>query len=121
MASPEEAVAALELSLLDPAIRASAAELDRLLATEFVEFASTGRAFDKQEVLSRLPSERGLRFHAHEMRTQLLGPGAALVTYEAERTDTSGTRRSLRSSMWVLSAGQWRMVFHQGTPVGDGG
>jgi hypothetical protein len=40
------------------------------------------------------------------------GAGAVLVTYEV-----LAPRRSLRSSVWVQDAGEWRLLFHQRTPV----
>jgi glyoxylase I family protein len=41
-----------------------------------------------------------------------------LVTYRAVRFGEDGApaARSRRSSLWRREKGEWRMVFHQGTP-----
>ena len=55
-----------------------------------------------------------------ELAAAELVPGAVLVTYSSAVTElagidevTEGTVR--RSSLWLQSAGQWRLRFHQGT------
>jgi hypothetical protein len=44
----------LEQALLAPQNRASAEQMDRLLAQEFVEFGSSGRIYDKQSIMRAL-------------------------------------------------------------------
>ena len=56
--SLEERILALERKLLDPDVRASSQELDRLIADDFVEFGSSGRIWNKRDVLSALPRVR---------------------------------------------------------------
>ena len=41
-----------------------------------------------------------------------IGADTILLTYRSY--SRSGT--ALRSSLWVLDGGQWRLRFHQGTP-----
>jgi hypothetical protein len=101
----------LETRLLDPAVRASREAVSRLLAEDFVEFASTGVVYDRAGILAALAAEaiagapqRRLR----DLTVRELSPDAVLVTYRAER--------SLRSSVWRRSGGGWQMLFHQGTP-----
>lgn len=112
---------ALERSLLQPAVRASAAELDALLADEFREIGASGRAFGKDEVLARLPEESGVAFTVAEMNVQLLGSDHALVTYRATRRAGGVDQASWRSSLWRREATGWRMLYHQGTPLPPGG
>jgi hypothetical protein len=95
---------ALERSLLQPAVRASAAELDALLADEFREVGASGRAFGKDEVLARLPEESGVAFTVAGMSVQLLGTDHALVTYRAIRSGDGVDHPSLRSSLWRLES-----------------
>jgi hypothetical protein len=40
-----------------------------------------------------------------------------LVTYLASRPDEG--RSSFRSSLWVMTADRWRVLFHQGTWASD--
>jgi len=42
-----------------------------------------------------------------------------LLTYISSIKDTplAESKQAMRSSIWRLTDGQWRMVFHQGTPM----
>ena len=51
-------------------------------------------------------------FAMEEFRARELAPGCVLATF---RVVGDGVR-SLRSSIWLRRDGEWRMVFHQGTP-----
>lgn len=120
-ASDRQDLMALERSLLEPAVRASAAQLDALLADGFREVGASGRAFGKGDVLARLPEESGVAFTTAGMDVQLLGNDYALVTYRAIRSADGEDRSSLRSSLWRREASGWRMLYHQGTPLPPGG
>jgi hypothetical protein len=100
----------LETRLLDPAVRASRDAVSKMLAEDFVEFASTGVIYDKAGILAALAAEaiagapqRVLR----DLMVRELSPDAVLVTYRAGR--------SLRSSIWRRSGEDWQLLFHQGT------
>ena len=109
----------LEERLLQPEVRRSAEEVAALLADDFVEFGSSGRIYDKRQVVEGLQAESGDpgRLSLTDFKAVFLAPGAALATYRALRHDESGApaASSLRSSIWKLADGRWRMVFHQGT------
>lgn len=105
----------LELKLLRAEVRASRDALDALIAEDFMEIGAIGRSFGKQEVLERLPRERGISFEASDFSGRQLAPDVALLNYRSVRGDGSGDRASLRSSIWRREASGWRMVFHQGT------
>lgn len=105
----------LELALLDPAGRSDAILLDRLIADDFIEVAASGRAFGKDEVLARLPSETGILFRAENLTVCLIAPTVGLVTYSVTRTASDSVAVSRRCSIWRLDQNQWRMVYHQGT------
>jgi hypothetical protein len=107
----------LERALLDPASRSDAILLDRLIADDFMEVAASGRAFGKDEVLARLPSETGISFQVEDLAVCLLAPTIGLVTYAVIRTADAKAVRSRRCSIWRLEQTQWRMVYHQGTAV----
>jgi hypothetical protein len=112
----------LEESLLQPAVRASAQAVSRLLADEFVEFGASGRVYDKAQTVAALAEEQKLGPVvppiASGFRMSLLAEGVALVTYQTERRPADGPiTRSRRSSIWKQKEGRWQMVFHQGTPV----
>ncbi|WIH06781.1 nuclear transport factor 2 family protein [Xanthomonas translucens pv. graminis] len=113
---------ALELELLEPATRASVARLSALLDEAFVEFGASGRCIDRQVLLQALPAEAGaVRYRAFDLQAWLLAPDLAQLRYRSERRDGDDAgapvRRALRSSLWRCRDGEWRMLFHQGTPI----
>jgi len=118
--SLEQHLRSLEERLLQPGIRKSAEEVAALLDDEFVEFGSSGRIFDKQQVVEGLQAESPVRLSLTDFKAVLLAPDVALATYRAIRYGDSGEPpiHSLRSSVWKLIEGRWSMVFHQGTPAG---
>jgi hypothetical protein len=101
----------LEESLLQPSVRATADQVAMLLADEFTEFGSSGRVYDKQQVIVALQQEhgQGSKLTITDFSARRLAPDVVLLTYRIVET------RTIRSSIWKLMNGQWRMVFHQGT------
>ena len=113
----EDHLRQLEERLLQPNVRKSAEEVSELLAHEFIEFGSSGRIFDKQQIIASLQMEPTVRRSLVDFKTWILAPGVVLVTYRAIRQGAPGEPPiySLRSSIWKLIDGRWQMVFHQGT------
>jgi hypothetical protein len=109
----------LEERLLQSDVRRSPAAVGDLLADEFVEFGSSGRVFDKRQIIEALRGEatRSQR-SVLEFRTSVLAPGVVLATYRLASSDghSETPAQSLRSSIWKLIGERWQMVFHQGTP-----
>lgn len=114
-----EHLRALELRLLEPEVRASAAALVELLAPDFIEFGSSGRRYDRPAIIAALRGERSsppVERTIADLAVRSLAEDVALVTYRVARR--AGDARSevfLRSSIWRRSEGRWQMVFHQGT------
>ncbi|MCF2145838.1 DUF4440 domain-containing protein [Desmonostoc muscorum LEGE 12446] len=111
----------LEERLLQPDIRKSAKDVMDLLADEFIEFGSSGRVFDRQQIIKSLenePIEPLTQRSITEFKTLVLATGIVLVTYRVVR-HVSGEKpvHSLRSSIWKLIDNRWKMIFHQGTLV----
>lgn len=98
----EEELLALELRL------ASRDRVVELLSEDFVEIGSTGHVYDRAQMLAVLESAPPREIRIEDFGARLLAPDIALATYCADG--------SLRSSIWVRGAGEWRIVFHQGTP-----
>ncbi|MDX2220594.1 MAG: DUF4440 domain-containing protein [Burkholderiales bacterium] len=97
------------------AMRAAGADtsvIEELLADDFFEFGRSGVRWDKAGILGMT---RSASTHAEATGFALtrLGAEHALLTYTS--TPPDGTQRTLRSSIWSLRDGAWRMVFHQGT------
>jgi hypothetical protein len=107
----------LEEELLTPEVRRSAERLSLLLADEFVEFGSSGRVFDKRQVIEALeqePYDATNHISLVDFTVRRLASHVMLVTYRATNQDRLVSR--LRSSIWKLIEGRWQMIFHHGTP-----
>lgn len=119
MSSLTEKLLELETKLLDPELRRTPEKLAPLLADDFMEFGSSGHAYDKQRILFLLRRQIPARLVIEEFRVTEVSASAALVTYRAcsESNRMGGSHYSLRSSLWVLRGDAWQMIFHQGTNV----
>ena len=119
----DESVAAhlirFEQALLDPAVRRDRAKVDALLAQDFLEFGSSGRIWTRQEIIDSLGAGTYTPPAGAPMDCVRLAADVALVTYRALRLnrETGAGIETLRSSIWVMRQGQWRLRFHQGTPT----
>jgi ribonuclease HI len=106
-------VVELELRLLDPAVRADRAEVERLLHPEFREIGASGRLWSRDEMVVALAEDPGTGATATEVEARVVADGVVLVSYVAE----SAAGRARRSSLWVRGEDGWRVLFHQGTPA----
>jgi hypothetical protein len=106
-----------EQALLDPAVRRDRAQVEAFLAEDFVEFGSSGRVSDRQTIVESLATEDYTAPTAEQMRCTRITADVALITYRTTRIDSNSATRSetLRSSLWIKEAGNWRVRFHQGT------
>ena len=104
-----ETVVALELSLLDPAVRLNPERVERLLDPGFREFGASGHAWDRGAIVAALAADLGPGWRATDVEAREVADGVVLVTYRAAG--------SLRSSLWVSGPDGWRALFHQGTPA----
>jgi hypothetical protein len=113
----------LEEALLKPEVRRSADQVGRLLADDFIEFGSSGRVFDKAQIIEALQGEESdpaIRIELTDFSVRQLAPAVMLVTYRTTRSGPSAPQGyRLRSSIWKLMEERWQMVFHQGTPAAD--
>ena len=109
----------LEEELLKPEVRRSPLRVGRLLAEEFIEFGSSGRVYDKRQIIESLQQETPdptTRLSLVEFAARRLAPEVVLLTYRTVRD--GGPESRLRSSIWRFLEDRWQMVFHQGTPSG---
>ncbi|MEE7561467.1 DUF4440 domain-containing protein [Xanthomonas sp. Kuri4-2] len=114
-----ERLRGLELRLLDPAVRASAAELERLLDPAFVEFGVSGGRFERADLLAALPAAAPAGYRACGFEAELLAPGLVQLRYRSVHTREGVQVRARRSSLWRLGPDGWRLLFHQGTAFTD--
>jgi hypothetical protein len=108
----------LEEYLLTPNTRKSPQELVRLLADDFTEISSLGASYTRQEIIDALQVEpAAVEWSLYDFSFRLLSPEIVLSCYLAKKTNklTGHSDLSSRSSIWKNEAGEWQMLFHQGT------
>jgi hypothetical protein len=110
-----ESVIELEKSLLDYETRSDLAKLRKLLHDDFVEFGSSGKVYNKQEILDSLPYEQkqSKLLEIKSVETRKLSDSCILLTY---KLFSNAKLHSTRSSIWLYNLCQWQLLFHQGTP-----
>jgi len=116
--SQQELLRQLEERLLRPEVRRSKHELAELLADDFREFGSSGRVFDKQQIIELLQQQPPYELSLRDFSTVTLGPDLVLATYRAScrALDSKQLSHSLRCSILRQQGGKWQVHFHQGTP-----
>ena len=100
----------LEVSLHTSEVRNSREKLDSLLSDDFMEIGASGATYRKEQVINSLLKEAPSEIHAKDFEFRKLSNDLSQLIYRSE-----STRRAIRSSIWRLEDGQWRMLFHQGT------
>ncbi len=111
-APPEALVEELERELLGPLVRGDIGRTAVLLHPDFLEIGSSGRVWTRDAMMMALEEDPGERTDIEILGADRIGTSAVLLTYRSYAR--SGT--TLRSSLWVLDGGRWRLRFHQGTP-----
>ncbi|NUT71209.1 RNase H family protein [Pseudarthrobacter sp. C4D7] len=109
---PEALVEELERELLGPLVRGDIGRTAVLLHPDFMEIGSSGRVWTRDAMMMALEEDPGERTDIEVLGAERIGTSAVLLTYRSFAR--SGT--TLRSSLWVLDGGRWRLRFHQGTP-----
>lgn len=92
--------------------------LASLIDPAFVEFGSSGRAWDAASIVASLgrPSDDEVTIEGFTLHR--LSETIVLVTYRMTEVPPEGAlRRRLRASIWLRRGDRWVMRFHQGTPV----
>jgi hypothetical protein len=105
----------LELRLLQPLVRASPVDVDKLLHPDFIEFGASGRTWDRAQVITSLTGEQlsggQAPITASDITGVRLADDVVHVTYVSQRDQ----RYARRSSIWRRTDAGWRIYFHQGT------
>ncbi|WP_051807734.1 DUF4440 domain-containing protein [Streptomyces sp. NRRL F-2664] len=112
----------LEQRLHDPSVRLSGPLAEALFDLDFIEVGASGRRWTHEEMVAALPtlhggSESSTPITAERFEGTVLAPGIVHLTYETRIED----RHARRSSIWRRdAAGQFRLSYHQATPVPGG-
>jgi hypothetical protein len=110
----------LELLLMDPAVRRDRERVSSLLAADFVEFGSSGRVWTRDSIIELMGCETYEAPTAEGFACRMLDERVALVTYKTVRMTAKRERVfTLRSSLWTIDSGNWKLRFHQGTRASE--
>lgn len=112
--SLKEQLLQLEEKLLEPEIRTSKEELSNLLADNFFEFGSSGKVLYKEENVGEM-SLSVVQMKLSDFEIYPMSEEIVLTTYRIY--NEMNNQHSLRSSIWKLIDGRWKMHFHQGTKI----
>ena len=121
--SIEETFRNLEQSLHRPEVRSSRELVESLLASDFSEIGASGQLYDRSTtvdgLLGETPAAQARLPIVQDFVAAELAEDVVLVTYRSirEASEDLPERATLRSSIWMLEGGNWRMRFHQGTII----
>ena len=111
----EKKIYGLENKLLQPEIRNSPEEVAKILGKDMVEYCSSGDIY-VYKAKDFFPCGK-IDFKIYDFAVKMLKDDLALATFKVikhSQLDES-KKYSLRSSIWQLVDGNWKMIFHQGT------
>jgi hypothetical protein len=97
----------------------NAADLADLIDDEFIERGKSGQFYGKNEVLSWLEQTSGAFISGDQFQVKKLTDDVILLTYISTTQSSSDNKaqHAFRSSIWRNQHGNWRMVYHQATPM----
>ncbi len=103
----------LERMLLDPEVRHSRVAVELLLHSQFKEYGSSGRVYDRETMIRMMNREASGEITIRDFEVRMLSGDVALVTYRS----VGQNQEARRSSVWLKDEGRWQVIFHQGTKV----
>lgn len=121
---PQLATVLAELSQREPifhrpAFASTRADFERMTADDFWEIGASGRRYSRQHVLDVLQQRESdpaeAEWETGDFHCRELGPSTYLLTYTLHQLE----RLSRRSTIWRRVDGEWQVLFHQGTLVGN--
>jgi hypothetical protein len=106
-----------------PELGNTRADFEQMTADGFWEVGASGRRYSREHVLDVMEDRHQVASHlaledtweAIDFACRELGSDTYLLTY----TLVQGQRKTRRATVWRRSAGDWKILFHQGTLVED--
>jgi hypothetical protein len=111
----------LENQLLKLETRQSREKISKLLSDDFFEFTSSGFVwhYNKNNAIDSSVNLVSLDWEIKDFSIKVLAADVILATYKLVKNNEEDFQKkySLRSSIWENTDGNWKMIFHQGTPM----
>ena len=119
MNSIEEHLLQLENYLLKSEIRKSSQRINEILTNDFIEFCSSGSEYHYKngDIFQKEDDNNTLCWEILDFKIKELSNDCILATYKLIKHSElrENMKYSLRSSIWKLFNGTWKIIFHQGT------
>jgi hypothetical protein len=115
-ASDIEELQRLEESLWRRETRCDPDYMRSITTEDLFEFGRSGRTYTRDDLLDIPDQEIPATLPLQGLTVHEVAADVALVTYISELQFTTLDLAN-RSSLWVRSGGQWKLRFHQGTPI----
>lgn len=113
----------LENQLLKLETRQSREKISKLLSDDFFEFTSSGFVwhYNKNKAIDSSVNLVSLDWEIKDFSIKILAADVILATYKLVKNNEEEFHKkySLRSSIWKNIDGNWKMIFHQGTPMSE--
>jgi len=90
--------------------------LENRLSINFIEYGSSGSVYDRENIINALiPLTENRQIEILQFDLTLLSDDVLLAHYISHHKNDN--RYALRTSIWKIEDSQWKMYFHQGTPL----
>jgi len=100
-----------------PEFGTTRADFERMTEMDFWETGASGKRYSRDFVLDTLEQRHSQphddAWETSDFRCQEIAPDNYLLTY----TLAQGARVTRRVTLWRRVAGEWKIVYHQGTVV----
>ncbi len=83
------------------------------LDTDFLEFGQSGKIYHRHEILEFLRNAGDRCAEIKDFHLEKLCKSCCIAHYRCENDG----KHALRTSIWIHIDDQWKLKFHQGTPV----
>ncbi len=107
----------LEEGLWQTEFRFDKAWMENILAPDFFEYGMSSRVYQRQETLDIPSVDIVSLIPLRNFNVRLLDINVAQVTYISTVKYNEKEYVALRSSLWCRYGKDWKLKFHQGTPL----
>jgi hypothetical protein len=115
----KERILQLEKELLKSEVRKSSQKINEILSDDFIEFCSSGNiyCYKNGDIFQEKDDELENNWRILDFEIKELSDDCILALYKVIKLNEKNEKKrsSIRSSIWKLHYGKWKMIFHQGT------
>lgn len=106
----KECIFEKEMALLNPEVRSNPLLIQNYVDKQFREFTSLGIVY-KYEINDTFEGNKNKDWQIENFQIQEIDKKTVLATYVLHKS----SQKTLRSSIWIKTKQDWKMIFHQGT------